>query len=361
MDVTERYLYGLEQLGFMKGPNTVAGSTVTLPVAEFEIHDHLGNVRATVLDDFSNAPEPILTSNNNYYAFGSLQPDRSNNSLQTRHGFNGQMMDNDINGLGNHNTALYWEYDPRIARRWNLDPVIRPWESPYAVFGGNPIWNTDHDGDDFVNVHTERKEKAKVSMDAAAGELASAESAFGKYAGMSKDDVKSLKENDKASYNEYRTLKDNVSSAQKKYNNALARYNQEVKYEAIVNSVLKDFQNVNPQLYAEWDKFDPFGRGVIDINVSAQNDEIIMLDSRGFPTGQRTTEGINARLGTKNKADDYVRIRLQVIKSNDVIKVISMTGTMVHALGHVEGGKQNDEDHAINYEVENYQKKRSEK
>jgi len=29
--------------------------------------------------------------------------------------------------------AEFWEYDPRIGRRWNINPVGKEWESPYAV------------------------------------------------------------------------------------------------------------------------------------------------------------------------------------------------------------------------------------
>ena len=41
---------------------------------------------------------------------------------------------------------MYWEYDSRIGRRWNIDPVIKPWESPYATFNNNPISQIDPDG-----------------------------------------------------------------------------------------------------------------------------------------------------------------------------------------------------------------------
>src|SRR5690554_3838162 len=73
-------------------------------------------------------------------------------------GYNTQMRVDEIAGKGNHYTAPYWEYDPRVVHRWNRDPVVKPWESGYAVMGNNPIWNIDPNGDDFVNVHTKRKE-----------------------------------------------------------------------------------------------------------------------------------------------------------------------------------------------------------
>ncbi len=66
-----------------------------------------------------------------------------------RFGFNGQEKDNEIAGLGNHNTALFWQYDTRTGRRWNKDPVIKSFESVYSTFSGNPVLFTDYLGDDI--------------------------------------------------------------------------------------------------------------------------------------------------------------------------------------------------------------------
>ncbi len=63
-----------------------------------------------------------------------------------RFGHNGQEKTNELAGVGNHNTALHWEYDTRTAFRWNRDPVMIASQSPYAVFNGNPILNTDRLG-----------------------------------------------------------------------------------------------------------------------------------------------------------------------------------------------------------------------
>lgn len=38
-------------------------------------------------------------------------------------------------------------YDTRLGRRWNVDPVLTPNESPYLCFGGSPILYTDPNGD----------------------------------------------------------------------------------------------------------------------------------------------------------------------------------------------------------------------
>src|SRR6478736_3791665 len=43
-----------------------------------------------------------------------------------RYGFNGQEMSNEIKGVGNSYTAEFWEYDPRLGRRWNVDPMTNP-------------------------------------------------------------------------------------------------------------------------------------------------------------------------------------------------------------------------------------------
>ena len=43
-------------------------------------------------------------------------------------------------------SAEYWMYDSRILRRWNVDPIIFPWQSPYMCFNGNPIYFADPSG-----------------------------------------------------------------------------------------------------------------------------------------------------------------------------------------------------------------------
>jgi len=60
-----------------------------------------------------------------------------------RFGFNGQEKVNEIAGTGNHNTALFWEYDTRLGRRWNIDPVDQISIRNYTTFGNNPISNSD--------------------------------------------------------------------------------------------------------------------------------------------------------------------------------------------------------------------------
>ena len=64
-----------------------------------------------------------------------------------RFGHNGQMKTNELAGIGNWYTALYWEYGTREAGRKNRDPKPSAGVSPYAVFDGNPILKSDINGD----------------------------------------------------------------------------------------------------------------------------------------------------------------------------------------------------------------------
>jgi len=88
-----------------------------------------------------------------------------------RFGYNGQEKVNEWSGLGNHNTAQFWEYDMRVGRRYNLDPVMRPWEGSYSTFGGNPILFGDANGDDFKEKREtiEKQEKVLLRMKMALG------------------------------------------------------------------------------------------------------------------------------------------------------------------------------------------------
>lgn len=89
----------------------------------------------------------VITAND-YYPFGMMMPGRKYEQTPGkpyRYSINGQEKELELNE--NITTAEYWEYDSRIARRWNVDPVPDETQSPYAVFDNNPIAVTDVDGD----------------------------------------------------------------------------------------------------------------------------------------------------------------------------------------------------------------------
>jgi len=72
-------------------------------------------------------------------------------SVKYRFGMNTQEKDDEIYGKGNASSAEFWEYDTRLGRRWNLDPINRIWESRYSVFGNCPITNIDIKGNVWGN------------------------------------------------------------------------------------------------------------------------------------------------------------------------------------------------------------------
>jgi RHS repeat-associated protein len=95
----------------------------------------------------------VALNENDKHPFGMLMPERKYSSSNSyRYGFNGQEKDNEIKGEGNSYYAENWQYDPRIGRRWNVDPVMKPYESSYSAFANNPIENIDPYGSDTVNI-----------------------------------------------------------------------------------------------------------------------------------------------------------------------------------------------------------------
>jgi hypothetical protein len=79
-----------------------------------------------------------------YHPGGMMMPGRkyqAGTGLKYRFSINGQEKESDLNE--NITTALFWEYDSRIGRRWNVDPVLNVSISPYVCFDNNPIWFTD--------------------------------------------------------------------------------------------------------------------------------------------------------------------------------------------------------------------------
>ena len=74
-----------------------------------------------------------------------------------RYGFNGQEKTPEI--FEGSTTAMFWEYDSRIIKRWNPDPILKPWESPYAALGNNPIRMVDPNGADWYENNKTHKAK----------------------------------------------------------------------------------------------------------------------------------------------------------------------------------------------------------
>jgi RHS repeat-associated protein len=170
----DRSIYGASRLGLLdvnmqySGLPLTYNSSASLGTAfnnkiiagtrMYELSNHLGNVLTTLSDRKlpvdANADNiidkfvPDALSTNDYYAFGQSMPGRQYNNGNYRYGFNGQEQDNEVAGTGNVMTAEFWEYDTRLGKRWNIDPMSaeKPWMSPYHAFSNNPILNVDPNG-----------------------------------------------------------------------------------------------------------------------------------------------------------------------------------------------------------------------
>ncbi len=160
-------LYGSDRLGSLNLGMAVEGDynltattnfTRSLGLKQYEISNHLGNVLTTFSDQRvlapagmsstnSNALTPKLISAQDYYPFGMLMTGRSWNEDKTKYSFNGQEKDREIYNNESITTALFWEYDGRIGRRWNLDPKPQVFISDYAAMSNNPILMLDFLGD----------------------------------------------------------------------------------------------------------------------------------------------------------------------------------------------------------------------
>jgi RHS repeat-associated protein len=81
-----------------------------------------------------------------------LMGERTFSSEKYRWGFNGQERDDEVSGNGNSNSAEFWQYDGRLGRRWNVDPVEKPNFSSYGAFSNNPLVFIDPEGNtDYYN------------------------------------------------------------------------------------------------------------------------------------------------------------------------------------------------------------------
>jgi muramidase (phage lysozyme) len=73
---------------------------------------------------------------------------RGYSSEAYRFGFNGNEKDDEVKGDDNHLSFGDFGCDPRLGKRWNIDPLTLkyPSHSPFSVFNDNPIFFIDPTG-----------------------------------------------------------------------------------------------------------------------------------------------------------------------------------------------------------------------
>ena len=128
---TELPIYGISRLG-------VYVKSTPSDYANYEITDHLGNVRVVLNRVFGGSV--TLSSYADYYPFGEQLPGRNSNGGY-RYAFQGQELDPET-GMEAFQLRLW---DGRIGRWLSPDPYGQHF-SPYLGMGNNPINSIDPDG-----------------------------------------------------------------------------------------------------------------------------------------------------------------------------------------------------------------------
>jgi len=162
---TELNVYGSGLLGVYK-PIDETIDTILLPNGkiaikssykrggmEYYLVGHTGNTMAVVSDkrlpvDSNNDGKidyylPDVASATYTSTYGATV--KSYNGDSIIYGLNGQKRSFEISKTAQ--TALFWEYDGDVGKRWNVDSKPNINFSPYSVFEDNPIFKTDPRGD----------------------------------------------------------------------------------------------------------------------------------------------------------------------------------------------------------------------
>ena len=154
-----------------------------------------------------------------------------------RYFFNGQEVDNEVLGEGVSLTSEFWQYDTRLGRRWNVDPVFKEYESPYACFAGNPMRFADPRGDSVINGYSNRLSSAEEAMI------------------QSERFLNSLSQSD-----------EQYLSAKQDYDDKTASYYRIKRLYDIAQNIMTDFKEHSPEMYNKLNHLRS-PNGVVDVDV----------------------------------------------------------------------------------------------
>jgi len=143
------YVNGVWQIranGFANypGPVTLSGFTPTTNQIRISIGTDVMYVNSQVLFTLYSIGVSRMTMVPQLMATTIHNVDRDRYAF----GFNGQLKDNEVAGLGNHLEFRFRGYDSRLGRFWSADPLTKdyPWNSTYAFAENRVIDGMDLEG-----------------------------------------------------------------------------------------------------------------------------------------------------------------------------------------------------------------------
>lgn len=151
-DYIEGFIYtnnNLTSFPTAEGRVLAVGSSFTY---EYNIKDHLGNVRVSFHDNGSGVA--AITQENEYYPFGMTMRGvierTAQNTTANKQLFNGGTELQDDLGFENSYSTFYREYDPQTGRFNAIDPAVDKYASctPYNFAFNDPVGMNDPMGDD---------------------------------------------------------------------------------------------------------------------------------------------------------------------------------------------------------------------
>ena len=135
---------GVRSLKYILTPHGRAIKNGSLWTREFNLRDHLGNVRVVIRKGGNGQAE--IVQQKGYYPFGGEISQFSTGTGTNRHWYNGKELQDDLN--------LYWYdygarfYDPMLGRWHSVDPMAETYYSlsPYNYVANNPLKFIDPNG-----------------------------------------------------------------------------------------------------------------------------------------------------------------------------------------------------------------------
>ncbi len=129
-------VYGIDRVGIL--------SLQGAPEYQYELKDHLGNVRVVFIKNGSGTAQVLHWVN--YYPYGSIAAG-SYSGPKYRYGYQGEWAEDETDNNGYNNFELRM-YDPNLGLWFAPDPYRQVY-SPYSAMGNNPINFVDPSGGIF--------------------------------------------------------------------------------------------------------------------------------------------------------------------------------------------------------------------